>query len=160
MVAVPALSRYTSLARGVVHGTVAMPNTAVALIGSSAYALGGGAVDLYVGVPMMVGGVFGVQVGARFVARVPARLLALVFVTILVFVGGQMLLDGLGLRLLPHATDSEPVFTSGVTGVAIALALGVVVGAYSAAMGLGGGLLTVPALVLLFGTDMQTALGT
>lgn len=53
MVAVPALSRYTSLARGVVHGTVTMPNTAVALIGTAAYAFGGGAVDLRVGVPMI-----------------------------------------------------------------------------------------------------------
>jgi uncharacterized protein len=41
--------------------------------------------------------------------------------------------------------------------VAIAIALGVVIGAWSAALGLGGGLLTVTAPALLFGTGLHTA---
>lgn len=37
---------------------------------------------------------------------------------------------------------------------------GIVIGAWAAALGLGGGLLAVPALVLLFGADLHTAAGT
>src|SRR5699024_9217397 len=114
--------------------------------------------DLHAGVSMMIGGILGVQAGARFVTRVSDRTLTRTFIGILLVVGTQMLLKGASIQLLP-TTDMSSL-TSATTGIVTALILGIIIGAYSAAMGLGGGLLTVPALVVLFGTIMQTALGT
>lgn len=157
-VTVPALDRLTRLPRSLIHGTVAMPNAAVALIGATAYAVSGRAVDVRVAVPMMIGGVVGVQAGAAIVRRAPERALRIVFVAVLVVAGVKLLLDGLGVPLL--AGGSVMAGRAGVVVWGAGLVLGVVVGAWSAALGLGGGLLTVPALVVLFGAPMQTALGT
>src|SRR5699024_8385326 len=79
-ITVPALVRGTKLTRAVVHGTVTMPNALVAIIGSTAYAFRGGAVDLHAGVSMMIGGILGVQAGARFVTRVSDRTLTRTFI--------------------------------------------------------------------------------
>lgn len=158
-VTVPLLDRLTGLRRAVIHATVTIPNVAVAAIGSTIYGLHGGAVDLRIGVPMMLGGVLGVQGGVCFVARAPAKLLRAIFITVLIAAGLKLLLDGLDLLGTP-AAPSTALIGNQYLAVAAAFVLGVVVGAWSAAMGLGGGLLTVPMLVLFFGTGMQTALGT
>lgn len=160
-VTVPVLDRITELRRGAIHATAAMPNVVVAVIGACAYGIRGGAVDLGIAIPMMIGGVLGVRGGARFVARASPRMLRAIFVVVLVLAGLQLLLEGLGLDPFGAAAALPPVFSEGTyVTAALALTLGVLVGAWSAAMGLGGGLLTVPVLVLLFGTGMQTALGT
>jgi len=160
-VTVPALDRLTSLPRATIHGTATLPNIAVAIVGSAVYALRGGAVDTRVGIPLMLGGVLGVHAGARFVARASERTLRVSFVVVLVLAGAKLLLDALGLdpigahAILPAAVRGE---SAAVT--ALALALGALVGAWSAALGLGGGLLTVPTLVLLFGSGLHEAEGT
>ena len=57
--------------------------------------------------------------------------------------------------LLPLSLLHDSLSVAFAAGV-----IGVVVGAWSAAMGLGGGLLAVPALVLLFGREQHVAEGT
>jgi uncharacterized membrane protein YfcA len=44
--------------------------------------------------------------------------------------------------------------------VPMTVVVGIVIGAWAGAMGLGGGLLAVPALVLLFGVELHVAAGT
>jgi uncharacterized protein len=160
-VTVPALDRMTDLRRAVIHGTATIPNIAVAVVGASVYGLRGGAIDLEVGIPLMLGGVLGVRGGARFVARASERTLRTIFVGVLIVAGAKLLLDAL--RLDPIGTGAVlPASVRAVLAVVVvlALALGTIVGAWSAAMGLGGGLLTVPMLALLFGTGLHTAEGT
>src|SRR5699024_4660155 len=117
-ITVPALVRGTKLTRAVVPGTVTMPNALVAIIGSTAYAFRGGAVDLPAGVSMMIGGILGLQAGARFVTRVSDRTLTRTFIGILLVVGTQMLLKGASIQLLP-TTDMSSL-TSGTTGIVTA----------------------------------------
>jgi uncharacterized protein len=157
-VVVPALDRLTSLPRRVIHGTSGIANIAVAVVGTSVYALRGTAVDYEVCGPLMIGGAFGAVLGAKLVAKAPERVLRTVFVVVLVIAGVKLLLDALNLDPLGRsALLSAAVRADRAEDVAIAIALGVVIGAWSAALGLGGGLLTVPALALLFGTGLHTA---
>jgi hypothetical protein len=160
-VTVPALDRLTTLPRRVIHGTSGIANIAVAVVGAAAYALHGGAVDYAVGVPLMIGGVFGAVLGARLMVKAPELVLRSVFVAVLLVAGAKLLLDALDLDPLGESAllsaslraDRPAVFAS-------AVALGVLIGAWSSSLGLGGGLLTVPALVLLFGTGLHAAAGT
>jgi uncharacterized protein len=158
MVVVPALGRLTSLPRRVIHGTSGIANIAVAVVGTCVYALRGTAVDYEVGVPLMIGGVFGAVLGAKLVVKAPEAVLRMVFVVVLVIAGVKLLLDALNLDPPGRsAVLSAAVRADRAEVVAIAVVLGVVIGAWSAALGLGGGLLTVPALALLFGTGLHAA---
>ena len=58
----------------------------------------------------------------------------------------------------PGAVAGGPF--SGLVGIAAALAVGAAVGLLAGFMGVGGGILAVPALTLLFGMPQQTAQGT
>jgi uncharacterized membrane protein YfcA len=158
LVSVPALEKLTDLRRATIHGTTTISNAAVAAVGSAVYALRGGAVDLRVGTPLVVGGVVGAVFGARLVARAPERLLRSVFAAVLVVAGGKFLLDATGLDPLDHQLRLATAALT--TVVVVGVLLGVAVGAWSSALGLGGGLLTVPVLVLLFGTGVHVAEGT
>lgn len=161
LISVPVLDKFTTLRRVSVHGTATMPNFAVAVVGSLVYWLRGGNIYLDAGIPLMVGGVAGALFGVRVVNRAPEWALRAVFIAVLVVAGVKLLLDA------AHADPLErgAVLPDSVRGnlaavIAIGLACGIVIGAWSAAMGLGGGLLTVPILVLLFGVGLHTAEGT
>jgi uncharacterized membrane protein YfcA len=159
-VTVPATEKITDLPRSVIHGTVAAPNAVVAVIGSAVYALHGGAVDLFFAVPMMLGGLAGVNLGVQLVSRASPRILRLIFAAVLLIVGVRMVLDAAGVSV-------DALLSSGQSGPGhsvwlwcAALVFGVIVGAWASSLGLGGGLLTVPVLVMVLGTDLPTALGT
>lgn len=157
-VVVPALARLTTLPRRVIHGTSGIANIAVAVVGTTVYALRGIAVDYEVGVPLMIGGVFGAVLGAKLVMKAPENVLRTIFVVVLVIAGVKLLLDALNLDPLGrNAVLSPAVRANRPEVVTIAIVLGVIIGAWSAALGLGGGLLTVPALALLFSTGLHTA---
>ncbi|GAA4836835.1 sulfite exporter TauE/SafE family protein [Saccharopolyspora rosea] len=158
LVSVPALEKLTDLRRATIHGTTTISNAAIAAVGSTVYALRGGAVDLRVGIPLMAGGVVGAVFGARLVARAPERVLRAVFAAVLVVAGAKFLLDAAGLDPLRHpvrlGADGLPAV------IVVGTLLGFVVGAWASALGLGGGLLAVPVLALLFGTGLHVAEGT
>jgi len=71
-----------------------------------------------------------------------------------------------GVRILWRVpvTGANPAFAggpfSGPVGIAAALAVGAAVGLLAGFMGVGGGIIAVPALTLLFGMSQQTAQGT
>jgi hypothetical protein len=50
-----------------------------------------------VGVPLMIGGVFGAVLGAKLVVKAPEAVLRMVFVVVLVVAGVKLLLDALDL---------------------------------------------------------------
>jgi uncharacterized membrane protein YfcA len=160
-VTVPALDRLTSMPRATIHGTATIPNIAVAAVGSAVFLLRGGTLDVGVGIPLMIGGVLGVRLGAGFVARVSAETLRAVFVSVLALSGAKLSFDALNLDPIgTHAILPGAVRDDIAAAASLAACLGVVIGAWSASLGSGGGVLTVPALVLLFGTGLHVAEGT
>jgi len=82
-------------------------------------------------------------------------------VTVLLLSVAKLVLDIAGLDPL----EGDPLFSGDVMSswayvAPLSLAFGFLIGAWSTAVGLGGGLLAVPVLVVLFGCDLHTAIGT
>ena len=148
------------MSRARVHGTSTIANIGICVAGSAAYALGGGAVDLRVGTGMLVGGTLGGLIGPRLLARASERLLRVLLIVILVLTAAKFSVDALGLPLLTHALVPAGLLADLWFVVPATLVVGIVIGAWSGAMGLGGGLLAVPAMVLLFGVELHVAAGT
>lgn len=158
---VPALEKLTALSRPALHGTAGAANIAVTGIGAATFAFVGGSIDLRAGTGLVIGGTLGAFFGARLILRISHQLLRWLFVTILLATCLKLFLDVAGAdplhgsAVLPASLIADLWFT-----VPTSLALGFIIGAWSAGMGLGGGLLAVPVLMLLFGADLVTAEGT
>lgn len=154
---VPALEKLTTLSRHSLHGTAGAANIAVCAVGAGTFAAVDGSIDLRAGVPMVIGATVGGLFGAALITKIPQRPLRWLFVAILVFTGLKLILDAAGFGLVA----GEALLPDAATVVVPAgLILGLIIGAWSAGMGLGGGLLAVPVLMVLFGTDLPTAEGT
>ncbi|WP_052569134.1 sulfite exporter TauE/SafE family protein [Ktedonobacter racemifer] len=108
----------------------------------------------------MCGGLIGAPLGARLTARLPERLLRLLFLGVLLVTGAQMLLNAVFSRSQTPSLFPGPSLTDPILVVLLAFLLGVLIGAWSSSMGMGGGILTIPALVLIFGVNQHTAAGT
>lgn len=157
---VPALDRFTSMSRIRAYGTCTVANIGVCVAGAAAHAVGGDALDLRAGIGMLIGGLLGGLLGPSLLARASEPLLRVLLVMTLVLTAVKFTVDAVGWSLsdgalLPSAMLADPWFI-----VPMTLAIGVVIGAWNGALGIGGGLLTVPALVLLFGVDLHVAAGT
>ncbi|MFB9832813.1 sulfite exporter TauE/SafE family protein [Actinoallomurus acaciae] len=161
VVTVPILDRLTTLRRGAIHGTANLVNVAVAVVGAAVYELRGGHLDATAGAGLMVGGVLGAFFGARVAARAGDQALRAAFAVVLAVVAAELCLGAAGVG----PSGGSPLLGAGprhdvTVVVLLTVVIGVVVGAWSAAMGLGGGSLTVPVLILIFGVGPHTAEGT
>jgi uncharacterized membrane protein YfcA len=119
-----------------------------AIVGSITYA-SQGTVDVLAAVFIAVGGIGGALIGTRLLPIVPLGVLRWLFIGLLLLTALRMFLD------LPvgHYAGMNP-------GIAVALvALGLVVGTAAGLLGVGGGVLFVPALVSIFGFDPVVAKG-
>lgn len=157
---VPALDRFTSMPRARVHGTATISNIGVCVAGTAAYAVGGGAVDLRVGTGMLIGGTLGGFLGPRLLARASETLLRVLLIVILVLTAAKFSVDALGPSLFTHTLVPADLLVDPWFVVPMTLVVGIVIGAWNGALGLGGGLLAVPALVVLFGVELHVAAGT
>ncbi|MFP5070178.1 TSUP family transporter [Pseudonocardia nantongensis] len=157
---VPALDRFAAMSRARVHGTSTIANIGVCAAGAATYAAGGGALDLQVGTGLIIGGTVGGFVGPPLLARASETVLRVLLIVILLLTAAKLFVDALGLPLLAQALVpayglANPWFLHSTT-----VLVGLVIGAWAGAMGLGGGLLAVPALVLLYGVELHVAAGT
>lgn len=158
---VPALEKITKFRRATLHGTAGAANIAVTGIGAATFALAGSAIDLQAGSGLVVGGTIGAVFGARLILRISEAFLRWLFVSILLVTVAKLGLGIIGAdptqggALLPPALIANLWFT-----LPVSLVLGFFIGAWSAGLGMGGGLLAVPTLMLLFGTSLPVAEGT
>jgi len=107
-----------------------------------------GAFDLRAGAFFAVTGIVGAFFGAKFTHMVSARVLLLCFGGLMLVVGLRMLL---GSQNAPPGGQCRPLRCL-VTGIAVGLLTGF--------LGVGGGFVILPALVLLAGLEMKAAIGT
>lgn len=133
------------------HATSLAAIIPIALAGSTAFGVSG-AVDLRVGVAVGLGGVLGSALGATVMNRTAPRTLAIVFDLVLLIAalrmifGGGSLTSGAGLE--------------GFAVLALAFAIGSAAGFFAGLSGVGGGVIMVPAFVLLLGFTQHAAQGT
>lgn len=120
---------------------------AIALVGAGSYARQG-LVDWRAVLGFGVPGIAGTYLGAVAASFVPGAVQLALFGVVMLAAAGAML------RSRPDTAGGAP------RSVALVAALGVGVGLMTGLVGVGGGFLIVPALVLLVGLDMRIAIGT
>ncbi len=121
-----------------------------ALVGSANY-LVIGQIDLMAGAIMATGAVAGAVIGSALLARLSVVWLRWMFLALLLVVMVRMLL------VTPHRGETVDL----TVGVVLSMvAVGLVMGVASGLFGIGGGLIAVPALIILFGAGDLVAKGT
>jgi len=156
IVMVPVLTAFFGLTQHQAHGTSLSAVAATALAGIVIYGLAGRVAWLPAAM-MAASGAFTARLGARLANKTGRQQLSLAFALFILAVAIRILWrtpvpNG------PGAVAGGPF--SGPVGIAAALAVGAAVGLLAGFMGVGGGILAVPALTLLFGMPQQTAQGT
>ena len=148
---VPMLTGFFRLSQHQAHGTSLAAIGATALAGLIVYAAHGN-VAWATALPVGLASILTARYGARWTTRVSKRALARTFAVFLVLVAVRLLWSA------PAA--SGPPLATGWPGLALDLVLGAAVGLLAGFMGVGGGLIAVPAFTLLLGMSQQAAQGT
>jgi len=133
------------------HATSLASIFPIAVAGAAVFALSG-EVDIGLGVAVGIGGVVGSILGASVMNRMSTRSLSIFF---------GLLLLAVGIRMI-FSSDPLPA-TSGfddLTLTLVALGIGLVAGFFAGVAGVGGGIIIVPATVLLLGFTQHEAQGT
>ncbi len=146
----PGLIFLGGIPQRIAHGTSLAASAVFASAGIVAYALNS-AVDIVAAALIFAGSSVGVLAGTELLNRVRIRTLQLAFIVLLAVTAGRLL-----------AGTSEGTGELSLT-TAIAFGLvgcGLLVGLAAGLLGIGGGIIVVPALVLLFEVGNVTAKGT
>ncbi len=142
---------YVGLGRHRAHATSLSAIVFIATAGAFSFGLSG-EIDPVAGVIIGIGGIVGSVVGTTLMHRVSARVLTIVFGSVLFVAGIRLVLSA---EPLPGAVDFPML---GQT--AIALGIGIIAGFFAGLAGIGGGVVIVPASVLLLGLEQHEAQGT
>ena len=146
---VPLMTGPLRLRQHIAHGTSLVVITVTAAVAAVAYAINEPNSRRLV-LALLVGAIIGAMLGARGAMRIPALRLRQVFGVFLVTVS---------LRLLVVETIDPLLDISGVAEFSAATAIGFAGGLASGALGVGGGAIFVPALVLVLGVGQHEAQG-
>jgi uncharacterized membrane protein YfcA len=147
---VPALVIVLHMGQRLAHGTSLAAIVPIAIAGVAGYALGG-EVDWAASLFLIIGSAgLGARIGTHLLHVLPQRALALVFAFVLLATAARMVLDNSDATGRPDLT----------VGSALALVLvGVVAGIAAGLLGVGGGIIMVPAMVLFVGIPAAVAKG-
>jgi uncharacterized protein len=150
IVIVPGLVLLASLAQRRAHATSLAAIVPIAVAGAAGYALED-AVDWPAAALLVAGAAAGTFAGTHFLRRLPDRALRVIFA--LFMVGAAIALP---LEVTGAAQRSDLTILAG----AGLLGVGVVAGVLAGLLGVGGGIVMVPALVLLLALPQPVAKGT
>lgn len=140
-----------SLGRHQAHATSLAAIVFIAAAGAASFGFSG-ETDVGVGLTIGVGGILGSAFGATVMHRVSPRALTIVFGVVLLVAAIRLISSS---NPLPGATEF-----SDARLILIALAVGVIAGFFAGLAGIGGGVVIVPASVLLLGLTQHQAQGT
>jgi hypothetical protein len=151
IIMVPLLVAWFALDQRRASATSLLAIVPIATASALGYAVNGN-VDVLAGVALLVGGVTGGQVGSRMLPRVPIPTLQLAF---------GLLSLAAAARLVLGAQGAGPAGQLGTAWeAALLLLVGLAAGVLAGLLGVGGGIIMVPGLVILAGSDPSTARGT
>jgi hypothetical protein len=146
---VPLMTGPLKLRQHIAHGTSLVVIIVTAAVAAVAYTAKE-SISGHLVLALLAGAVAGATLGARAAMRIPATRLRQVFGLFLVTVS---------LRLLVVETVDPLLSMSGVAEFSAAVAIGFAGGLASGALGVGGGAIFVPALVLVLGVGQHEAQG-
>ena len=149
-VIVPLLVLILKFDQRLAAGTSLAAIVPIATVGVISYALHG-SVDWIAALVLAAGAIVGAQIGSYLLPRVPITALRWGFVA---FLGAVIVM------LFIVVPSRDAVLVLDVLTVLALLALGVVTGILAGLLGVGGGIIVVPALMLVFGTSDLVAKGT
>ena len=147
---VPALLLLLGMERKRAAGTSLAAIVPMSAVGVISYSIGGN-VDLLAAGLLAVGSVVGAQIGSMLLHRLPTGFIRWAFIAFLAFVIVDLLL-----HVPSRAADLQVDWVAGLGLVALGLVTGVLAGI----LGVGGGVIVVPSLMLLFGSSDLVAKGT
>jgi uncharacterized protein len=151
---VPLLVLLLKRPQHVAHATSLVAILFASMSGGVRFAVGS-SVSLEAAVVLAVAAVMGAQVGGRFLPKMSDPALRRLFAVVLMAVAIRFLIGGSG-----AAEGGLTVPDLGLAMLAAHFAVGVGIGISSAVLGVGGGVLLVPILVLGFGYGQHIAEGT
>jgi uncharacterized protein len=150
IVMVPLMTGLLAMTQHKAHGTSLAVIVFTAIAGAITYGWKGHT-DILIAVELAAGAMVGARIGALAMSRIPARELRMAFGVFSFLVG---------LRLLAPLPTSLAAFDARtVAGLLVVVLLGLVAGILSGMLGVGGGIIMVPAMVLLLGLRQQDAQG-
>lgn len=150
IVLVPLLTKFMGLDQKRAQATSLAILVFTALAGAIAYRAAG-EVDLAMAALLAVGSIVGVRLGALHSARLPASTLRRAFGALAVVVGGRLLLTQL--------PEGAWLALPGIAGIGLEIVTGFAIGWLAGLLGVGGGVILVPILTLLFGVPQHAAQG-
>ena len=146
---VPGLMWVASMEQRRAHGTSLAAVLPIAVFGVVTY-ITNDHVNVGAAVALTVGSLAGTLIGTAWLARAPKRLLSLSFAVLLVVSAARLLFE--------LDTSSEHALTVG--SAAALVATGIVAGVLAGLLGIGGGVVMVPAMMLVLGLAPVVAKGT
>ena len=149
LVIVPGLVGFAAMERRLAHGTSLAATLPIAIASLTTYLLQG-IVDWAVAACLAVGAIAGAIAGTQLLQVIPKRLLVIVFVVTVLATASRLLLgtDGSGRNDL-------------TIGLGLLLVvIGFLTGTLAGLLGIGGGVIMVPAMVVLLGMPPALAKGT
>lgn len=149
IIMVPLLVAWLALDQRRASATSLLAIVPIAVASTAGYAATG-SIDPVAGVLLVLGGVAGGQIGTRLLPRTPIRTLQLWFGILSLAAAARLVLGGSG----------SASAVGGWWEAVLLLAVGVAAGVLAGLLGVGGGIIMVPGLVILAGADADTARGT
>ncbi len=150
IIMVPLLVAWFALDQRRASATSLLAIVPIAVASAAGYALNGN-VDVPAGLALLLGGVVGGQVGSRLLPHTPVRVLQRVF--------GLVSLAAAARLVLGEVTGGL-VSAGGVGEIVLLVLVGLLAGVLAGLLGVGGGIVMVPGLVILTGMDGSAARGT
>jgi uncharacterized membrane protein YfcA len=146
---VPGLVLAAGMDQRLAHGTSLAAVLPISITSLITYASHGN-VDWYVALWLAIGAMAGAVIGTRLLHVIPHRTLGLLFSAILIISAVRLFI----------AADADGRGDVTAAGAIALLVLGLVTGILAGLLGVGGGIVMVPAMILLFGISPVVAKGT
>jgi len=152
MVVIPLMVAFLGMGQHQAHGTSLFAVVFTGLVGAVTYAMHGSVNHFAAAVLAVTAGVMA-AIGARYTQRLSEKVLRRAFGFFLIAMSALMLSK-------PYLPVVAAFSVAGWAGVMILLISGTIVGFLTGLMGVGGGGIMIPVLVLLMGMNQYTAQGT